>query len=58
MGSQYDYPWFVLIEANGRVDRPAMPKQGCFPLPSAVAAVNQLPYKVVDAVRIQTEATS
>jgi len=58
MGSQYGYPWFVLVEADGHLDQPALPTQGCDPLPSAVAAVNQLPFKVVDAVRIQAEATS
>jgi hypothetical protein len=58
MGSQYGYPWFVLVEADGHLDQPAVPTEGCNPLPSAVAAVNQLPFKVVDAVRIQAEATS
>ena len=55
MGSQYGYPWFVLIESNGHIDRPAVPTQGCFPSPSAVAALNELPFKVVDAARVWPE---
>ena len=58
MGSQYGYPWFVLIEANGHIDRPAVPTQGCFPSPSAVAAVSELPFKVVDAARVWPEPKS
>jgi hypothetical protein len=58
MASQYGYPWFVLVDANGHTERPAMPRQGCFALPSAVDAVNELPYQVVEAVRIQAEPTS
>jgi len=58
MGSQYGYPWFVLIEANGQIERPAVPRQGCFPSPSAVAAVNDLPFKVVAAARVWPEHKS
>jgi len=58
MGSQYGYPWFVLIETDGHVDRAAVPTQGCFASPSAVAAVNELPFKVVDAVRVWPQPAS
>jgi hypothetical protein len=58
MGSQYGYPWFALVEADDHVEHPAVPAQGCGPSPSAVAALNELPFKVVDAVRIQVEAAN
>jgi hypothetical protein len=57
MSSQYGYPWFALVESDGRVDRPAMPSQGCGPMPSAVAALDRLSFNVVDAVRIRVAVT-
>jgi hypothetical protein len=57
MGSNYGYPWFALIEANGVIDRPPMPSQGCGPMPTAVAALDGLTFTVTDIVRIASTST-
>jgi hypothetical protein len=52
MSSNYGYPWFAVIEANGTIYRPPLPSQGCGPMPAAVAALDAMMFTVADVVRI------
>jgi hypothetical protein len=50
----YLMPWFVLIRDDGTLLRVAVPTTQCGqPSPAAMAALNRLDFRAVDAVRVQ-----
>lgn len=52
-------PWFALVDSNGAVLHPALPTNQCGQISgAAIAALNKLDFRAVDAVRTQQVASA